>query len=158
MLKATHIDSDSRRASAGSKTLAGLALVSVLCTGGWIHAQTQSEGKRYLAYVDKDIDLVFKSDLGLKRKVQTLLGSNYSAFMARMETTGGADKVQNFVVFKGCKAHECGLDEAYLLLDTDSGKMYAAIYSNAYGAKNPKRFSENPADFPSKVLDSLRQQ
>ena len=71
-----------------------------------------------------------------------------------METSGGADKAQNFVVFKGCKAHNCGLEEAYLLLDVDSGKMYAAIYSEAYGAKNPKLFSEAPP-FPEKPLSSL---
>ena len=152
---ATYTNSDSRRTRVLAKALASVVLLTVFCAGGASYAQTPSDGQHYLKYVDQDIDLVFKNDPGLKRRVQTLLGSSYSTFMARMETTGGADKVQNFVVFKGCKAHHCGLDEAYLLLDINSGKIYAAIYSN--GAKTPKTFSDNPSDFPSKVLDSLRQ-
>ena len=144
-----------RPVNAPARTLAGIILLSVLCGGSWVQAQAQSDGQRYLKYVGKYIDAVFKADPSLKQRAQTLLGSNYNDFMGRMETVSAADKIQRFVVFEGCKAHECTHEDAYLILDVDFGKMYCAIYSDAYGAKNPRLFSEDPPNFPSKLLEFL---
>ena len=74
----------SRRAiSVPANAMASVAVVAVLFAASWVHAQAQSDGQRYLKYVDQDIVLVFQKDPALKKKVQALLGSNYSALMGR---------------------------------------------------------------------------
>src|SRR5258708_1103003 len=132
-------------------TLTTTLMLSALLAGHCLHAAPAADRARFEKYVGKYPSNLLKGEPGLKKRLQTLLGANYSLFMERLEVETPIENIKGILVAKGCMAHGCGVEEAILLIDLSNGKFHCAIRSDAYSGK-PKTFSEDPAHFPSAAL------
>jgi len=120
-----------------------------------VPAQTPSapatNGQHFEKYAGKYPSDFLKAEPDVERRLRALLGGNYDLFMERLQTETPFRDVKGTLVATGCKAHECGSEEAVLLIDLSDGKVYGAIHSDTYGGKF-KTFSEDPPRFPSDAL------
>jgi len=122
-----------------------------LFAGNCLPAAPATDVARFDKYVGKYPSGLLKGEPDVKRRLQTLLGANYSLFMERLQVESPIENVKGVLVAKGCMAHGCGVEEAVLLIDLSGGKFHCAIRSDSYSGK-VKTFSEDPAHLPSAAL------
>jgi len=124
--------------------------LGLLSAGSWVHA-APGAGERFKKYANKYPFDLFEGEPDVTRRLRTLLAANYDFFMERMQTQTPFDSVQGILVAKACKAHECTLEEAILLIDVSDGTIHCAVHSGRYGGK-VRTFSEDPDHFPEGAL------
>jgi hypothetical protein len=125
--------------------------MSVLWSGKWTPAALGMQGDRFARYANKYPSDLLKGEPDLKQRLHALLGANYGFFMERLQTEVPIEVIQGTLIGKGCKAHECTVEEAVLFITLADGKLHCAIRSDTYRSK-VKTFSENPSRFPSDAL------
>jgi hypothetical protein len=108
------------------------------------------------SYVGKYPSELFKGQPGLKRRVKTLLGPNYSFFMARLQVEMPIENIEGTLLARGCMAHSCGVEEAILAVSLNDGKLHAAILSQKFGGKF-KLFSEDKGHVPAPLRRAIEQ-
>ena len=133
------------------KFLIAILTLSMLLAGRLVHAAPGADGERFKKYTRKYPSELLKADPDVKRRLQALLGSNFSFFMERMQTEMPMEDSQGILVAYGCQAHACGVENAIFFIDLSDGKLHCAIRSGTYSDK-VKTFSEDRARFPSAAL------
>ena len=103
----------------------------------WLHSEILSRRESSLgttdlaSYVGKYPSELFKREPALKTKLRTLLGANYKAFFDRMQTEMPIEKDDNFIVARGCMAHQCTIEEGIMVVNLADAKPYVAIKFNS---------------------------
>jgi len=100
------------------------------------------------SYAGKYPSELFRDVPSIKTRLRDLLGKNYSAFFERMQVETPIEKDENSIVMRGCKAHQCTIEDAILAIDLSDGRPYVAM-------KFGKEFKTYPND-PSRIPDSLK--
>jgi hypothetical protein len=106
------------------------------------------QDERFRKYIDKYPSALFKAEPDVSQRLHTILGSKYDFFMERLQTEAPFKVIKGILVATGCKAHECGSEEAFLLIDLSGGKLHCAITSKG----ELTAFSESPDHFPEEAL------
>jgi len=113
-------------------------LISIAGSGDFLRlienpsaAESNAPTADLASYVGKYPSELFKKEPGLKTKLRTLLGANYKAFFDRIQTEMPIEKDKNFIVARGCMAHQCTVEEGIMVVDLASGKPYVAIKFNS---------------------------
>ena len=132
--------------------VAAILMFCVLFSTNCVRAAAGADGQRYAKYAGKYPSEFLKAEPDVKRRLQAILGANYSFFTGRLQTEMPIENVKGVLVAKGCKAHECGAELAIILITLSDGKIHCAIRSESY-PKKVKTFSEDPQHFPSAALD-----
>ncbi len=114
------------------------------------------ESQRLQSYVGKYPSDLFKAEPAIKKRLKSLLGTNYSFFMNRMETEMPIENDQGALVVRGCMAHNCGIEEAVMVINLADGKLHCAIKSSKFGGKF-KVFSEDKAHTPPALNRAMQQ-
>jgi hypothetical protein len=136
------------------RPLSSPALFLTLLLAGAIIAGPRAAGspavpaaQDFAAYAGKYPSDLFQGEPGLKRRLHVLLGRHYAAFMARLQTEMPIEKVGRALVVRGCMAHQCGVEEALLVINLADNKLHCGIRSERYGGKF-KVFSQDPDHLP----------
>jgi hypothetical protein len=79
------------------------------------------------SYVGKYPSDLFKDVPSLKTRLRTLLGPNYNAFLGRIQTEVPIENDDGALVVRGCKAHDCTVEEAILVIKLDDDTLHCAI-------------------------------
>jgi hypothetical protein len=111
-------------------------------------AAERAQGQKLESYVGKYPSELFKRSPELKPRLKTLLGVNYTFFMARLQVEMPIENVDGALIVRGCMAHSCGVEEAMLAINLADGKLHCGILSDKYGHK-VKIFSEDKAHIPA---------
>ena len=128
-----------------------ILLLGALSTGSWVQTSPGTNRGRFEKYIGKYPSELLKAEPDLKRRLRTLTGGSYNFFMERLQTEVPIENVKGILVARGCKAHECGEEEAIILINLADGKLHCAIHSATYSSK-VKTFSESPPQFPWAAL------
>jgi hypothetical protein len=131
--------------------LVAIVMLSALSAGGWVQISPGTDRSRFEKYIGKYPRELLEAEPDLKRRLRALTGARYSFFMERLQTVMPIENVKGVLLARGCKAHECGSEEAIILIRLSDGKLHCAIRSEAYSSKI-KTFSESPQNFPSDAL------
>jgi len=115
----------------------------------WTAAHGQDQ--RFTKYVNQYPNDLLKGEPDVKQRLQTLLGANYPSFIGRLQTQLPIENVKGILIARGCKAHECGSEEAILLITLSDGKLHVAIHSE-HSREEIRKFSEDLAHFPDAAL------
>jgi hypothetical protein len=83
------------------------------------------------SYVGKYPSDLFKDIPSLKTRLRTLLGPNYNAFLGRIQTQVPIEDDHGVLVVRGCKAHDCTVEEAILVIKLDDETLHCAIMRNS---------------------------
>lgn len=89
--------------------------------------QSSPAPSNYENYVGKYPSELFKSVPAVKTRLRQLLGTNYQAFIDRMQVETPIEKDGDTIVMRGCMAHLCTIDEAILVIDLHDGSQYVAL-------------------------------
>lgn len=108
------------------------------------------------SYVGKYPSALFKEVPSVTRRLRTVLGANYSFFMARMQTEMPIENVEGCLVAVGCMAHSCGSEDAVMVINLDNGKMHCAIRSNKFNG-GYRVFSEDKQNIPHALYRAMEQ-
>ncbi len=119
-------------------------------------AKAGAERQGLESYVGKYPSELFKREPGLKRRVKTLLGPNYSFFIARLQVEMPIENIEGTLIARGCMAHSCGVEEAILAIGLNDGKLHAAILSQKFRGKF-KLFSEDKGHVPAALRRAIGQ-
>ncbi len=133
------------------KFLTATLMLSVLPAGNCLQGAPATDRARFEKYVGKYPSNLLKGEPDVKRRLQTLLGDNYSLFMERLQVETPIENITGILVAKGCMAHACGVEESILLINLSDGRLHCAIRSDAYSDK-VKTFSEDRDHFPAAAL------
>jgi hypothetical protein len=135
-----------------------LIVFTVIATDSGRYEVTKASVERQSleSYVGKYPSELFKSEPGLKRRVKTLLGPNYSFFMARLQVEMPIENIEGTLLARGCMAHSCGIEEAILAIGLNDGKLHAAILSKKFGGKF-RLFSEDKGHVPAALRRAIEQ-
>ena len=79
------------------------------------------------SYVGKYPSELFRRVPSLKTRLRSLLGTNYRAFFDRLQVEMPITRDGNSLVARGCKAHQCTIEEAIMVIDLLDGQPYVAI-------------------------------
>lgn len=79
------------------------------------------------SHVGKYPSEMFRKVPSLKTRLRSLLGTNYRAFFDRLQVEMPITRDGNALVARGCKAHQCTIEEAILVVDLLDGQPYVAI-------------------------------
>jgi hypothetical protein len=79
------------------------------------------------SYVGKYPSEMFRKVPALKARLRSLLGTNYRAFFERLQVEMPITRDGDALVARGCKAHQCTIEEAILVVDLLEGQPYVAI-------------------------------
>ena len=82
-------------------------------------------------YAGKYPSELFRREPGLKTRLRTLLGTNYSPFFARMQTEMPIENDGGVLIVRGCMAHQCTIEEAILAIDLGNDALHCAIKFNS---------------------------
>lgn len=135
------------------RLLAAILMLSVLSGGNPVPAAPGAAGQRFEKYVNKYPSELLRAEPDVKRRMQTLLGTNYGFFMERLQTEGQFENMKGILTARTCKAHWCDSELAFIFINLSDGKIHCAIRSESYRTSNKiKTFSEDPAHFPSAAL------
>ena len=95
-------------------------------------SEGSSGGNRDLSrYAGRYPSELFRREPGLKTRLRTLLGSNYSSFFARMQTEMPIENDGGVLIARGCMAHQCTIEEGILAIDLGNDALHVAIKSNS---------------------------
>jgi hypothetical protein len=83
------------------------------------------------SYVGKYPSDLFKGVPSVKTRLRTLLGPNYNAFLGRLQTQVPIENDSGALVVRGCKAHDCTVEEAILVIKLDDDTLHCAIMRNS---------------------------
>jgi hypothetical protein len=127
-------------------------LILVVCGLGFnthanVSAAPNARPQVLKGYVGKYPSELFKGEPGLKRRLRTFLGANYTFFINRLQTEVPIEDDGGALIVRGCMAHSCTIEEAVLVINLSDGKLHCAILSAKYGGKF-KVFSEDRAHIP----------
>jgi hypothetical protein len=134
------------------RMLGTIMIAALLFVGTTAHVALGTGETQFDKYLGKYPSDLFKAEPDVRRRLQALLGDDYAFFMERLETETPFRAFKGILFAKGCKAHECTIEEAILLIDLSDGALHCAIHSDTYRSKI-ETFSENPAHFPTAALD-----
>lgn len=87
-------------------------------------------------------------------RLRTLLGKQYSDFVASIQVQGPTTKVGDFLLAHGCLPHACTISEAAFAIDLKNKRIHAAIFDKDSPAKF---FNEDKAPTPQVLLDWVRE-
>jgi hypothetical protein len=121
-----------------------------------IEPPTSGQSERLESYVGKYPSDLLKAEPTIKSRLKTLLRANYSFFMARLQTEMPIENDAGAIVARGCMAHNCGVEEAVLVINLADGKLHCAILSAKFGGKF-KVFSEDKAHIPGALTRATQQ-
>jgi hypothetical protein len=79
------------------------------------------------SYAGKYPSELFRDVPSIKARLRGLLGKSYSAFFERMQVEMPIEKAENTIIVRGCKAHQCTIEEAILAIDLSDGQPYVAM-------------------------------
>jgi hypothetical protein len=105
------------------------------------------------SYVGKYPSELFREVPSIKTRLRDLLGTNYSAFFERMQVEMPIEKDENTIVMRGCKAHQCTIEEAILAINLSDGRPYVAM---KFG-REFKTYAEDPSRIPSSLKRAMAQ-
>jgi len=86
-----------------------------------------SSSAKLESYVGKYPSDLFKGVPSLKTRLRTLLGPDYNAFVGRIQTEVPIENDNGALVVRGCKAHDCTVEEAILVITLDDDTLHCAI-------------------------------
>ncbi len=116
--------------------------------------QTSPSSSDLEKYAGKYPSELFKKVPAIKTRLRQLLGTNYAAFMERMQTQTPIENDGDTLVMRGCAAHECTVEEALLAIDLNDGKLYVAL---RFGGKFTKTFPANRSQLPDALKRAMEQ-
>ena len=108
------------------------------------------------SYVDKYPSALLQGMPSLRARMKAVLGSNYTLFMARIQTEMPIEEVEGCLVVVGCMAHSCGSEDAVMVIDLRTNKLHCAIRSNRYNG-GYKVFSEDKSNIPHALYRMMEQ-
>jgi len=89
--------------------------------------QSNPQASELESYVGKYPSELFRQVPAIKSRLRGLLGSNYGNFFERMQVETPIEKSGDMLVTRGCKAHQCTIEEAILVIDSTSGRLFVAL-------------------------------
>ena len=89
--------------------------------------QSSPPSSELQSYVGKYPSELFRGVPAIKSRLRGLLGTNYGDFFERMQVETPIENSDDMLVMRGCKAHQCTIEEAILAIDSNSGKLYVAL-------------------------------
>lgn len=104
-------------------------------------------------YVGKYPSEMFRGVPTLKRRLRTLLAANYRPFFDRLQTEMPIENDQGALVVRGCMAHNCGIEEAILVINLDDDTLHCAIRFN----RTFRTFSENRSSIPGALRRAMQE-
>lgn len=107
-------------------------------------------------YVGKYPSALLKGVPSLRRRMRSVLGSNYNFFVARLQTEMPIEQVEGCLVAVGCKAHSCGTEDAVMVINLKDGKLHCAIRSDRFNG-GYKIFSEDKQNVPHALYRTMEQ-
>jgi hypothetical protein len=116
--------------------------------------QTSPEASDLEKYTGKYPSELFKKVPAIKTRLRQLLGTNYAAFMERMQTQTPIEKDGETLVMRGCAAHDCTVEEALLAIDLNDGKLYVAL---RFAGKFSRTFPANRSQLPAALKRAMEQ-
>jgi hypothetical protein len=78
-------------------------------------------------YVGKYPSELFFKVPAIENRLRALLGADYNKFFDRMQVEVPIEKDGDVIIMRGCKAHECGIEEAISAIDLNDGQPYVAL-------------------------------
>jgi len=91
----------------------------------------------------------------VKTRLRELLGTNYKAFLDRMQVETPIEKDGDTIVMRGCMAHSCTIEEAILVIDLNDGAPYVALKFNS---KFRTPFAADRSRIPQSLRRGMRQE
>jgi len=111
--------------------------------------QSTPESSNLERYVGKYPSELFRGVPSVKTRLRELLGTNYKAFIDRMQVETPIEKDGDTLVMRGCMAHSCTIEEAILVIDLNDASVYVALKFN-------RKFRTPFAADRSRIPQSLR--
>lgn len=108
------------------------------------------------AYIGKYPSALLKGEPTVKARLRAVTGSNYTYFMARMQTEMPIEEIEGCLVVVGCMAHSCGSEDAVMVINLTDGKMHCAIRSDKFNG-GYKTFSEDKQNIPHALYKMMEQ-
>jgi hypothetical protein len=114
--------------------------------------QSSPEPSDYEKYVGKYPSELFRGVPAVKTRLRQLLGTNYQAFIDRMQVETPITKDDDTIVMRGCMAHLCTIDEAILVIDLNDGSQYVAL---KFDSKFRPVFAEDKSQIPESMRRAM---
>ena len=90
---------------------------------------------------------------GLKTRLRRLLRANYKSFFDRLQVEMPIERDGDTIVARGCMAHQCGTEEAIMVVNLNDGKPYVALKFNS----KFRTFADNRARIPDALHRAMQQ-
>ncbi len=120
-------------------------------------ARVHASGPRDLrSYIGRYPSALLKGEPSVKARLRAVTGSNYTFFMARMQTEMPIEEIEGCLVLVGCMAHSCGSEDAVMVINLTDGKMHCAIRSDKFNG-GYKTFSEDKQNIPHALYKMMEQ-
>jgi len=106
-------------------------------------------------YAGKYPSVLFKGAPGLRPRLRTLLGSNYKLFFDRLQTEMPIENDGGVLIARGCRAHECTVEESILAIDLSANQLHVAIKSAEFRGRF-KTWSEGGGNIPAALKRAMQ--
>ena len=108
---------------------------------------------RYAGRYPSDL---FRGVPSLRTRLRTLLRANYKSFFDRLQTEMPIENDDRVLIVRGCRAHQCTLEDSILAIDLATGKLHVAIKSSDFRGRF-KIWSEDGSDAPAALRRAMQQ-